>query len=224
MKPGSGRRDGKAHDRIESLSTVDFDAYHSIAEETRHSYKEQRSKFFAIALGVDSEEGFHNERERIEREFHDATHHCWALRLLDGEQIQSRSSDGGEPHGTAGRPILDAIERASLLNSAVIVARTFGGIKLGKGGLARAFREAARQVLLEAPIRQTILYDRLEVVAPFDAVHIIYRILAPPAVVLIEEHHAEDSRIVLDVRRSKTREVAEQLRKNRLRVAAVESS
>lgn len=79
----------------------------------------------------------------------DATHHCYAYVVSDGQ----KSNDNGEPAGTAGLPILQAIKSAGLTNVVVVVERYFGGIKLGTGGLARAYGQAASQVLASvAPV------------------------------------------------------------------------
>jgi putative IMPACT (imprinted ancient) family translation regulator len=78
------------------------------------------------------------------REYADATHHCWGYRIAAPSGDLERSSDAGEPSGTAGAPILQAIRSAGLANVLVVVIRYFGGTKLGRGGLARAYREAAR--------------------------------------------------------------------------------
>lgn len=84
----------------------------------------------------------------------DATHHCWAMRLATPRGPVERGHDAGEPAGTAGIPILQAIRGEDLFDLVVVVARYFGGTKLGKGGLARAYREAARGVLRRSPRRR----------------------------------------------------------------------
>ena len=136
----------------------------------------------------------------IEKRHHDASHHCWAFRLF--RDSRSRSSDAGEPSGTAGRPILSAIESANLFDTAVVVVRWFGGVKLGTGGLSRAYREAASGAIASAEIVDHYVYDRVRVAAPFDRMSDLYRLVAPPDVVLIEEKFAESNEFVFDVRRS----------------------
>lgn len=78
-----------------------------------------------------------------------ATHHCWAFHLEDG---RARSSDDGEPGGAAGPPILQRIDGAGLVDVVVVVTRYFGGTKLGRGGLIRAYGTAAAAVLADAPL------------------------------------------------------------------------
>jgi len=73
------------------------------------------------------------------RQFHDATHNCYAFRVGFDDRLVAKSSDAGEPAGTAGRPILQALERRHLTNVVAVVTRYFGGTKLGTGGLVRAY-------------------------------------------------------------------------------------
>lgn len=88
--------------------------------------------------------------EAVRAEWPDATHHCWAWRLRDGER--TRSSDAGEPGGSAGRPILAQIEGHELHDVVVVVSRWFGGTKLGVGGLVRAYGGTAGMALDRAEI------------------------------------------------------------------------
>lgn len=101
----------------------------------------QKSRFVAFAARVNSCDEAQSFIKRVM--LTDATHHCYAYVTMDGQ----KSSDNGEPAGTAGLPILQAINHAQLSNVVVVVERYFGGIKLGTGGLARAYGLAASQVL-----------------------------------------------------------------------------
>ena len=97
----------------------------------------------------------------------DAGHHCSAFRLGPAGAIQ-RSSDDGEPAGTAGAPLLTAIEKAGVSDAVVVVSRWFGGILLGTGGLARAYGDAARAALERAGTRPRLLARRVEVTIGYD--------------------------------------------------------
>lgn len=147
---------------------------------------------------------------------YDATHHCWAFRLRVEEGIRDRSSDAGEPSGTAGRPILQAIEDTALVDSAVVVVRYYGGVKLGTGGLARAYRDAARESLVHAPRERRYLYDRIECRPAFEQMNQVYRMIEPPGVILVEEHFDPEPAFSLDVRRSLAERVRARLREQRI--------
>lgn len=176
------------------------DHYRTLAAPAEFAHKIERSEFLGIAFPVASEDGFFAELERVQKKHFDATHHCWAFRLFAGSR--SRSSDAGEPSGTAGKPILAAIEGASLHDLGVIVVRWYGGIKLGTGGLSRAYRETAAETLRGAALLDRYVYERIVVIVPFDAISNVYRLVDPPNVVLVEQRYGEENAFVFDVRGS----------------------
>lgn len=129
-----------------SASTLNVQAeYYTlrpVIQETLYIIK--NSKFYTKTIcvnTVDEAVSFVNKNKDVK-----ASHNCWAYRGLDYE----RSSDDGEPSGTAGRPILSALQEYDVKNCVVLVTRFFGGVKLGTGGLSRAYQAAAQQVLAES--------------------------------------------------------------------------
>jgi len=176
------------------------DHYQTIAARVEHRIKIERSEFLGVAFPVAREDEFFAELERVQKRWFDATHHCWAFRLFAGQR--ARSSDAGEPSGTAGKPILNAIEGAQLFDLGVVVVRWFGGIKLGTGGLSRAYRESAAETLRSAQRVDRYLYERVNVIVPFDALGTIYRLVNPPDVVLTGETYGEENVFAFDVRTS----------------------
>ena len=129
--------------------TLVSDEYYSIEAPVQAVYKDQKSRFIAFAYPVESEEEVKELLAKCRKEYHDARHHCLAYRIgYDGSSW--RSSDDGEPSGTAGRPILGQIDSAGLSDVAVIVVRYFGGIRLGVPGLIAAYKEASRLALQSA--------------------------------------------------------------------------
>ena len=117
----------------------------------------KKSRFIADAFPVSDETEANRCIEQVRAAFADASHHCFAWRLQEGDRGW-RSADDGEPGGTAGQPILARIDGADLRGVLVVVTRYFGGTKLGKGGLIRAYGGAASLVLQQADIievRQT---------------------------------------------------------------------
>jgi uncharacterized YigZ family protein len=176
------------------------DHYRTLAAPAEFAHKIERSEFLGIAFPVTSEDAFFAELERVQKKHFDATHHCWAFRLF--AESRSRSSDAGEPSGTAGKPILAAIDGASLHDLGVIVVRWYGGIKLGTGGLSRAYRETAAETLRGAALLDRYVYERIIVIVPFDAISNVYRLVDPPNVVLVEQRYGEENEFVFDVRGS----------------------
>lgn len=107
--------------------------------------REKGSKFLARVEPVSDPHDARAFRERLAESYRDATHQCWAERL--GWPAVERWSDAGEPRGTAGEPILRVLRAHELSNVAAVVVRWFGGVKLGKGGLARAYSGALVEAL-----------------------------------------------------------------------------
>lgn len=103
----------------------------------------EKSRFIAYLKRVDSIEEYKDYLSQIKKKHYDATHVCSALILKDTK----RSSDDGEPSGTAGVPILNVLEKNNLENCCCLVVRYFGGIKLGAGGLIRAYQKSASEAL-----------------------------------------------------------------------------
>lgn len=190
------------------------DHYRTIAARTEFRHKIERSEFLGIAIPVTTEDAFFEELQRAQKQHFDATHHCWAYRLFTG--ARSRSSDAGEPSGTAGKPILTAIEGAAFHDVGVIVVRWYGGIKLGTGGLSRAYRDTAVETLRQVQIVNKLIYVRCKVVVPFDSLGVIYRLANPPDVVLVEEHYGDENIFELDVRESQAAAFRKRLTELRL--------
>lgn len=126
----------------------------------------KRSRFITLATRCATEEEARDFIGAIRREYPDARHHCSAFVVqVDAAQPIERSSDDGEPAGTAGQPMLEVLkgwhEPEPLQDVAVVVVRYFGGVKLGTGGLVRAYQEATREALQQVPLalrRQLDLY------------------------------------------------------------------
>jgi uncharacterized YigZ family protein len=172
--------------------------YHAPANEAAGELREQGSVFLAALRPIASEEEAKAALAEIAALHTDATHHCWAFRL-GPEPARERSADAGEPHGTAGEPILRSLRGAGLSDALVVVTRWFGGTKLGKGGLARAYAAAAQAAIAAAPTVERAPTREIEVLAPYDAVGAIKRLLRPPAVELVEESYGERAALRLRV-------------------------
>jgi uncharacterized YigZ family protein len=126
----------------------------------RHELEIKRSRFITVLRRADSEEGARALVADLRREFHDARHHCSAFVLGADRDIQ-RSSDDGEPSGTAGIPMLEALLRretapgvTDLSDVSAVVVRYFGGVLLGAGGLVRAYSESVSTALALSPLVQ----------------------------------------------------------------------
>ena len=124
-----------------------------------------------------------------------ATHNCWAWRI----NFQVRSSDDGEPSGTAGRPMLNVIERRNLENVMVVVTRHFGGIKLGVGGLVRAYSGSVAKCLDRAGIIELFPMAEYTIKAGFEWTSRVHGLLDQFSAEKLEESYDNDG-VILRVR------------------------
>lgn len=133
----------------------------------------EKSRFITYLKRVDNIDEADNYLALIKKKHYDATHHCFALVIDDIK----RSNDNGEPSGTAGVPILDVLVKNNINNTMCIVVRYFGGIKLGAGGLVRAYSSSASEALKKASFTTKKRFDRYEVIIDYPTYNqIIYLI------------------------------------------------
>jgi uncharacterized YigZ family protein len=144
----------------------------TLAGPASHAIEVKHSRFLAQATPVESPADALAFLEGIART--PATHHCWAYRI----GAEYRSSDDGEPAGTAGRPILAAIDGQGFDRVMVVVTRWYGGINLGAGGLVRAYGGAAAECLRTAPRLPLIAMRELDIHAPFEDTGAVHAALA----------------------------------------------
>ena len=132
--------------------------YKTIKERNSAEIVEKKSKFIANIFYIENKEEAEQIILNTKKEYYDARHNCFAYSFYDEKsmQIYSRSSDDGEPSGTAGVPILSVINGNNLVNVLIIVTRYFGGILLGTGGLVRAYKEAAEKVVLNSKMYKIV--------------------------------------------------------------------
>ncbi len=136
-----------------------------LSREAEITLEIKRSKFIGRSFLRTSPAAALEAVQNLRQAHRDASHHCWAYRTgVKGEQ--ARYNDDGEPQGTAGPPILQVLERRDVTNALIVVTRYYGGIKLGAGGLAHAYGEAAKLVLDESRLQEIRLMAELKVIIP----------------------------------------------------------
>ena len=133
------------------MKDIDFK---TIEKENSAEIVEKKSRFIAKIYNVESKEEAEEKIKQIKKKYYDAKHHCFAFSIIEENGITQKSSDDGEPSGTAGAPILNIIKSNNLQNVVIIVTRYFGGILLGTGGLTRAYSEAAGKVVEQSELIQ----------------------------------------------------------------------
>lgn len=126
--------------------------YKTIKENVSAELVEKKSKFIANLFYIESREEAEDIIKNQKKKYHDARHNCYAFRVLGEDGIIEKSSDDGEPSGTAGAPMLNILSKMEITNVLVIVTRYFGGILLGTGGLVKAYSNSTKLALEKAEI------------------------------------------------------------------------
>jgi uncharacterized YigZ family protein len=186
------------------------------AHEGRAEIRERASRFLAFAFPASDAEKAAGEVARLKRQYHDATHVAFAWKIGSGDSAVARFSDAGEPSGTAGKPIAAAIESAGVGDVAVAVVRYFGGTKLGTGGLARAYREAAGQAIAAAGTKTLRETSLVIVTCPYERLGAARKLVRPPGVVLGGESFEAGPVLRLEVLPSRLPELLASLDEARL--------
>jgi len=125
--------------------------YYTIKEAGTHEIIIQKSRFIGYVSRAQTEEEAQSFIQKIKKQHHTATHNCSAYMIGDRDEIQ-KANDDGEPGGTAGIPMLEVLKQLELKNTVVVVTRYFGGIKLGAGGLIRAYSTTTSETIKQVGI------------------------------------------------------------------------
>lgn len=140
--------------------------YYSINKEIMNSIEINKSKFITYLFPISNQEEFSMRLNDLRKEHPKANHHCSAY-ILGHQQDQQKANDDGEPSGTAGYPMLDVLKTNNLTNIAAIVVRYFGGIKLGSGGLIRAYSTSVSGALNVAQKTANVNQAIFELTIPY---------------------------------------------------------
>ena len=161
--------------------------FYSISQNAEVEFKEKGSKFIGYSYSIKSKQEFKSGLKTIKNSHPKASHHCYAYRFGIANPVFAMSDDG-EPNGTAGLPIFQMIDKYHLSHILVVVVRYFGGTLLGKGGLVKAYQQAADLVLQASEIRQferTVLF---EVKCSNDSLPFLYNFVKKINALILDSH------------------------------------
>jgi len=175
----------------------------TIASPSEGVYKEKGSRFLAYAWPVGSEEEIKDLLEGLRKDHHKARHICYAYRL-GGDKSNFKYSDGGEPHNSAGFPILGQIKSFDLTNILVAVVRYFGGTKLGLGGLTSAYKDAAKDALEHAEIVEEIERETISITVDYAHLSELMNFIRSNNIKVLEQDLGADCRVVVSVVKENT--------------------
>ncbi len=173
--------------------------YYSIDAECRVDLREKGSRFVAYLFPVWEDGVFEHRLSDLRKEFYDATHHCSAV-IRYATPLAEHAHDDGEPSGTAGLPILNAMRSARLVNAGLIVIRYFGGTKLGKSGLIETYGEAARQCIQSSNLRKVEAAATLRVRSSYENMKTVDLLLSRMAVDRLSSEYLESVAITIRIK------------------------
>ncbi|MBP7497148.1 MAG: YigZ family protein [Bacteroidales bacterium] len=172
--------------------------YKTITGRAEAIFKDKNSKFIAIALPAATEQQAKTELEKIRKQYFDATHHCFAFRI-GIDKSANRSSDDGEPSGTAGKPIYNQILSKDLTNILIVVVRYYGGTKLGVSGLINAYKSSAKMALENAEIIIKDIYEIYTLDFNYNLLNNIMRLVKDEHCKIINQNFDNDCNINLKI-------------------------
>ena len=181
---------------------MEINEYYTFKDSSEGYYKDKGSKFIALGYHVESEEEAKEILISAKKKYHDARHHCYAYRITPEKEF-SRSSDDGEPSGTAGKPILNQLLSSELYNAMIIVVRYFGGTKLGVSGLIKAYKEASCDAILNNKIVKRTITRQIELTFEYPIMNQVMRVIKEEEFKVIENNSGTKCKIILEIKKNK---------------------
>lgn len=188
------------------------DTYKTIVQPAEGLFKDKGSKFLAFAYPLVSETEVKPLLLKLRAEHTKAVHFCYAYRLTPDRNVY-RVNDDGEPSGTAGRPILNALLSADLTNILIVVVRYFGGTLLGVPGLINAYKSAANEAIIIAAIKDKTVNDRYEIKFDYLAMNDVMRLVKEEQLDVLDQQFDNQCRIQFEVRKSQLNKVLQRIEK-----------
>ena len=173
-------------------------------------YTDRGSKFFGYLYPVGSQQDIDARMASLTETYPDATHHCYAYRF-DPESLNEFAQDDGEPGGTAGLPILNALKSAELINVLAVAVRYFGGTKLGKAGLIHAYRTAAERSIEKAEIGLIYPACRFRLTYPYSEQKRVDQIIHSYELQVTGQTYMEDVAITIECEASRSAPLKKEL-------------
>jgi len=175
------------------------DSFLTIAEFSTSEFKDRGSRFLALAYPVKSEAEVKSILQATRKEHPQANHVCYAFRLTTDPTV-FRSSDDREPSGSAGKPILAAIQSKGLTDTLVVVARYFGGTLLGVPGLINAYKTAAMWALEKSKVEEKWVMQSYVIIFTYELSNAVHQLLQNLKAQIHEQSYGESCTITFDVR------------------------
>lgn len=188
------------------------DEYITVQGVSKSEITIKKSKFIGLLKSIEDEQSAYEFLHLVKVEYPSATHYCFAFIIGSGAKKIIRSNDDGEPLNSAGKPILSAIESSGLNNVICVVVRYFGGIKLGVGGLIRAYGQTARECIQKAERVINIASSDLHIQTSYKHIGAIINLVNRLKGKIINIQQGENVSAVINIRNSLVSAFKEQLK------------
>jgi uncharacterized YigZ family protein len=179
---------------------MEHDEYITVRGVSRVEIDVKKSRFIGLLASVNTEQEAIEFLRNVRSEFPGATHHCYAFIIGSGAKKIFRSNDDGEPANSSGKPILSAIESSGLQNLICVVVRYFGGIKLGIGGLIRAYGQTARECVNNAERVINIASTDLHIYVPYKNIGAVINLVNSMKGKFLSVEHGEKTFATVNLR------------------------
>jgi uncharacterized protein, YigZ family len=183
-----------------------LDTYLTIEHSAKSELKEKGSRFIALLYPINTPEQAMEIVSNVRKEYYDATHHCFAY-IIGKEKNIFRQNDDGEPSYTAGKPIYNALMSKDLTNVLCVVVRYFGGVKLGVGGLIKAYRSVADLAIDNAPIIEKQVLCCYRVSFSYEKMNDVMKILKNFSLKPFNNSFSQSCNLNFEIRKSLYRDV-----------------
>ena len=187
------------------------DEYLTIKNQQQAEIKIKGSRFIGTAQPVTTENQAKEFIQLISKKYFDASHNCYAYNIGFDQSKISRFNDAGEPSGTAGQPILNTILIKNLTDVAVVITRYFGGTKLGKGGLVRAYSDCASETLNKRNVIKKYIKEFLALEFDYNKTGAVMHIINQYDLKILKANYDQKTKIKLSIRKSKIQDFKQNL-------------
>ncbi len=193
---------------------MEITEYNILTKSTEGYYKNKGSKFIAVAYYVETEDDVKEAMAIVKKKYYDARHHTYAYRI-NPEKEYTRSSDDGEPSGTAGKPILNQILSFELHNVLIVVVRYFGGTKLGVSGLILAYKSATRDLIQGGKISKVFITSSIELSFEYPLMNSVMKVIKDEKLKIFNQDFTADCKISVKIKKDSLKNALEKFTKIR---------
>jgi len=193
---------------------MEITEYNILTKSSEGYYKNKGSKFIAVAYYVENESDVKEAMALVKKKYYDARHHTYAYRITP-EKEYTRSSDDGEPSGTAGKPILNQILSYKLHNILIVVVRYFGGTKLGVSGLILAYKSATRDLIQGGKIVKVFITNDIELSFEYPLMNSVMKVIKEEKLNIFNQDFTTDCKISIKIKKDVLKNVLGRLGKIR---------